>query len=77
MFFISLQKLLSFSRKSGFRILDIQISWRHQMPNHKTKYILLNNLRSKHILLMKFGQFVLYYKTKIYQKIIEKLWPEN
>ena len=26
-----------FSRKSGFRILDIQISWHHQMPNYKTR----------------------------------------
>ena len=34
MFFISLQKLFSFSRKSKLRILDTQISWRHQMPKH-------------------------------------------
>ena len=32
------------------------------MPKHKTKkYALLNNLESKHDLLMKFGQFVSYY----------------
>ena len=37
MFFISLQKLFSFSRKSNFSILDIQISWRHQMPKHETR----------------------------------------
>ena len=37
MFFISLQKLFSFSRKSNFRIPDIQISWRHQIPKHKTR----------------------------------------
>ena len=37
MFFVSLQKLFSFSRKSYFRILAIQISWRYQMPNHKTR----------------------------------------
>ena len=36
-FFISLQKLFSFSRKSNFRILNFQISWRHQMPKHKTR----------------------------------------
>ena len=36
-FFISLQKLFSFWRKSNFRILDFQISWRHQMPKHKTR----------------------------------------
>ena len=35
--FISLQKLFSFSRKSNFVILHFQISWRHQMPKHKTR----------------------------------------
>ena len=30
------------------------------------KYILLNNLGSKHSLLMKFGQFMAYYKIKIF-----------
>ena len=34
---ISLQKLFSLARKSNFRILDIQISWRHQRPKHKTR----------------------------------------
>ena len=34
---ISLQKLFSFSRKSNFRMLDIQISWRNQIPKHKTR----------------------------------------
>ena len=28
---------LSFSRKSNCRILDIQVSWPHQMPEHKTR----------------------------------------
>ena len=37
MFFIWLQKHISFSRKSNFRILNLQISWRHQMPKHKTR----------------------------------------
>ena len=35
MFFISLQKLFSFSRKEKFKILNIQISRRHQMAKHK------------------------------------------
>ena len=30
-------KLFSFLRKSNFRILDIQIPWRHQIPKHKTR----------------------------------------
>ena len=39
-FFISLQKLFSFLRKSNFRISDFQISWFHQMPKHKTRITL-------------------------------------
>ena len=35
MFFISLQKLFLFSRKSKFRISDGQISLRHQRLKHK------------------------------------------
>ena len=53
--FISLQKLFPFSRKSMFRILDIQISWCH-------------DLGSKHSLLMKFGQFISHYKRKNFIK---------
>ena len=37
MFFISLQKLFSFSRKSSFRILHFEFSWHHQIPKHKTR----------------------------------------
>ena len=60
-FFILLQKLCSFSRKSNFSILDFQISWRRQIPKHKTrKYVLLNNLGSKYSLLMKFDQLMSY-----------------
>ena len=36
-FLISLQKLFLFSRKLDFRISDIQIPLRHQMPKHKTR----------------------------------------
>ena len=68
-FFISLQNLFSFSRKSNFGIIHFQISWRHQMPKHKTKkYISRNNLGSKHSLLMKFGQFMSYYERKNFIK---------
>ena len=31
------QKLFLFSRKSNFRILGIQVSWRHQIPKHKAR----------------------------------------
>ena len=37
MFFISLQDLFSFLRKSNFRIRQFQISWRHQISKHKTR----------------------------------------
>ena len=37
MFFLSLQELFSFSRKSDFRIPSFQVSWRLQMPKHKTR----------------------------------------
>ena len=33
------QMLFSFSKKSNFGILDIQISLHHQMPKHKTRNI--------------------------------------
>ena len=43
----------------------------------KKKYILLNNLDSKHSLVMKFSQFMSYYKRKLYQKIQQKILPGN
>ena len=65
-------KALFVSRKSNFIILDIQISWRHQILKHKTRNnILLNNLGSKHSLLIKFGQFMSYYKR---EKFIKKYY---
>ena len=39
-------------------------------------HIFLNNLESKHSLLMNFGQFILQ-NNKFYQKILQKLRPEN
>ena len=48
------------------------------MSRHKKEYILLNNLGSKHILLMKFGQlYVILQKKKFYEKIPQKLRLEN
>ena len=75
MFFISLEKLFLFSRKSNFRVLDIQISWRHQMPKHKTRNTVY------WITWDKFGQFMSYCKRKAVikktAKILQKLRPEN
>ena len=43
-----------------------------------TKHILLNNLGSKHCLLMTFGQFMSFYKRKKnYQNFLQNLQPEN
>ena len=52
----------------AFNILDIQMSWYHQMPKHETQNILLNNLGSKHSLVMKFDQFMQYYKIIFFIK---------
>ena len=41
------------------------------------KYILLNNLESKHSLSMKFGQFISYYTRKKNEKTPQKMRPEN
>ena len=63
MFCISLQKLYLFSRKSKFIILDIQISWRYKMPKHK-----IRNTFNTYSLLMKFEQFMSYYRRKLFLK---------
>ena len=66
MFFILLQKLFSLSRKSNFSILDIQISWRHQMSMHKTRntfYWITWEVS---------GQFMSYYKRKKITKLFCK-----
>ena len=65
--FISLQKIFSFSRKSKFRILDIQISWLHQMPKHKKNTFYWINWE-ENSLLMTFGQFISYYEAKCFIK---------
>ena len=42
------------------------------------KYILLNNLSSKHSLLIKFGQFIFIEQKKaFYQELLQLLQPEN
>ena len=77
LFFISLQNLFSFSRKSNFRILHFQISWRHQMPKHKIRNTFhwinfpISICTCTHNLLMIFGQFISHYKSK---NLIKKFW---
>ena len=64
MFFILHQNICSLSRNSKFRILDIQILWRHQMPKHKignTFYWIMWKVSS---LLMKYEQFISYHKRR-------------
>ena len=71
MSFISLQKLFSFSRKSDFRIIHFKISWRYHMPRHKTRNTFHWVTWEVNSLLIKFGQFISYYKRK---KFIKKLY---
>ena len=81
------EKYFLFHFKSSFhswdnqvliKFLDIQISWHHQMPKHETQNTLLNNLRSKCILVMKFGQFMQYYKMIFYtENLYEKYGLET
>ena len=66
--FISLQKLFSFSSESNFSILNFQISRVIKCLSINKKYILLNNLGSKHGLLMKFGLFISYSKRNNFNK---------
>ena len=79
-FFISLQMLASFSKKSNFRTWDILISWRRQMLKYRirtTFYWITWDLGRKHSLLMKFGQFMSYHERKKLLKNSKNLWPEN
>ena len=74
MFFISLQKLFSFSRKSNFRILHLQISWRHPLYKHKTRNSFHWITWEINSLLIKFGQFMSYCKIKHLIKKFFRNW---
>ena len=64
-FLVSLQKLFSFSGKSKSAILDIQVSWRHQIPKLKTRNTFYwTTWEVNTSLLMKFDQFTSYYEKK-------------
>ena len=67
-FFISRQRFFSL-RISTFRNLDTEISWCHQIPEHKKRDTIYWLSWVKHSLLMKLGQFISYYK---WQKFIKK-----
>ena len=75
--FLFHSKLFLFLRKSIFRIFDIQVLWRHHMPKHKTRNTFHWITWEVNSLLMKFGQFMWYYKRKKNQKIPRKLRPGN
>ena len=64
MFLILHQNICSLSRNPKFRILDIQILWRHQMPRHKTGNTFYWIMWKVSSLLMKYGQFISYYKRR-------------
>ena len=50
---------------------DIQVSWRHQMPKHKTKNTFYWINLEVYKVLMKFGRFMCHYKIK---KFIQKFY---
>ena len=75
--FISMTVLvLEIFKFKNFRILNLKTSSNAYAWNKKC--ILLNNLGGKHSLVMKFVQFMWYYKKKnFYQSIIQKCWISN
>ena len=73
MFFILLQKLISFSWKSNF--LNSMTSSNAETLNKK--YILFNNSRGKLSLFMKFGQFMSYSKGNNFIKRLYKNWGQK
>ena len=69
-FFWHFKDCFSFLRYSNFRILNFMTSWNAWAWNKKC--ILLDSLGSKHILVMKFGEFN---TTRIfYQTFRQKMW---
>ena len=72
MFLISLQKLFSFSRKSNFRISDIQVCWHCQMPKHITRSTFYWLNWEENFVLMKFDQFMPSYKRNYFSKNFTK-----
>ena len=72
MFFISLQKLFSLSRKSDFRIWEIQVCWCCQMPKHRTRNTFYWLTWQVNFVLMKFDQFMPIYKRKYFIKKLHK-----
>ena len=66
----------SFRSWDNFNFSDIQMTWRHQMPKHETQNT-LHILGTKHVLVMKFGQFMWYCKIKVFIKKYMKIWSGN
>ena len=77
MFFILHQNICSLSRNSKFRILDIQISSRHQMSKHKTRNTFYWITWKVNCLLMKYGQFISYYKRRYLMTICYFILQKN
>ena len=77
MFFILHQNICSLSRNSKFRILDIQISSRHQMSKHKTRNTFYWITWKVNSLIMKYGQFISYYKRRYLMTICYFILPKN
>ena len=66
MFYISFLKFFVVSRFSNFRILESWISWRLEIPKHESRNKFCRVTWEVNI--MEFGQFMSYYKTKIFIK---------
>ena len=76
--FISLQKLFSFSRKWNFRLLYIQILWRHQMPKHKRNTFSWITREVKTVCSWNLASlFYITKEKKIIKNFFKKLRPEN
>ena len=74
--FISMTVLvLEIFKFKNFRILNLKRSSNAYAWNKES--ILLNNLGGKHSLVMKFVQFVWYYKKNLHQSILQKCWISN
>ena len=70
MLFILLQKFFSFSNKSNFKFSKFHDVIKCLSVNNK--YILLNNLGSKHGLLMKVGLFISYSERNNFKNLYKK-----
>ena len=73
-FIHSFSKFISLGKLFSIFILDIQISWRHQMSKHKKRNSFYWITHEVNTLLMEFSQFISYYKRKKIMKKLYEIW---